>query len=191
MGPLSVTAIALVTSLLGQQAGSAPATVPAHASMAVVLKLQYDGIKGNQIVLAERMPAEHYAFRAAPEAPTFAMQVAHIASANVNQCNNLVGRRHDLSGQDLAKTLPDKEGLVGALKQSFTFCDEYFSRLTSNDALLETFSPRVPAGQQVPSTAEKGASASALVAHNNEVYGYLAVYLRLKGLVPPSSDKRK
>lgn len=29
-----------------------------------------------------------------------------------------------------------------------------------------------------------------MVSHSNEEYGYMAVYLRLKGVVPPSSERR-
>jgi hypothetical protein len=46
-------------------------------------------------------------------------------------------------------------------------------------------------GQRTPAKVQAGASATAFLAHNNEMYGYMAVYLRLKGIVPPSSEPRK
>ena len=61
-------------------------------------------------------------------------------------------------------------------------CDKVFSTLTDEAALQLTFSPR---GQ----CSRLGAGALyRLAAHNNEEYGHLAVHLRLKGIVPPSSE---
>ena len=46
-------------------------------------------------------------------------------------------------------------------------------------------------GQRVPVKVPHGSMMTSLVAHNNEMYGYPSMYLRLKGIVPPSSDPRR
>jgi hypothetical protein len=73
--------------------------------------------------------------------------------------------------------------LVAALKSSFARCDAAFDALTDANALDLVG----PAGAK-----EKVARAGMLAyvnTHNNEGYGSMAVYLRLKGIVPPSSQR--
>lgn len=174
-----------------RQSASPAAPPPVAVPIARLFKLQYDTVKNYLVTMAERMPAEHYGFQPAPEVRTFAAAVGHIAGANLNQCGNLTGRKHEMAGQDLEKTLTAKEPLVGALKAGFAFCDEYFNTLSDNAPLLATFpSQTLQDGKRLPAVVEKGASAAAFLSHNFEMYGYMAVYLRLKGLVPPSSEKR-
>jgi hypothetical protein len=77
-----------------------------------------------------------------------------------------------------AKT--SKADLVAALKQSFETCDAVYSATTDANVneMVASF------GGQVP-------RASALygnIVHSNECYGSMAVYMRLKGLVPPSTE---
>ena len=72
-----------------------------------------------------------------------------------------------------------KANLVAALKDSSAMCDAAFDALTDANA-------NQPAGM--------GRSKLALLefntGHSNEEYGYMSVYMRLKGLVPPSSAGR-
>jgi hypothetical protein len=182
-----------VTALQSSPAPQAPPADPVDITVAYAIKTQYESIRGMMTRLADKMPAEHYAFQPAPEIKTFAASLAHIVGSNIGQCGVLNGRKHELAGQDLSKTMTTKEPLVAALKQSFAFCDEYFNTLTDNGPLtsktFDSFTMRE--GQRVPAKVQAGASATAFLAHNNEMYGYMAVYLRLKGIVPPSSEPRK
>ncbi|HET9372106.1 MAG TPA: DinB family protein [Vicinamibacterales bacterium] len=172
-------------------AAADPTPVEIHVAYAV--KTQYEAVRRLMTALADKMPAEHYAFQPTPEVKTFAASLAHIVSSNVNQCGVLVGRKHELAGQDLSKTMTTKEPLVQAVRQTFAFCDEYFNTLTDNGALTgkayDSFTMRD--GQRVPAKVQAGAAATSFLSHNNEMYGYMAVYLRLKGIVPPSSEPRK
>ena len=140
--------------------------------------------------LADKMPAEHYGFQPTPEMRTFAANIGHIAMSNVNQCGNLLGKKHALTGQDLSKTLTTRADAVKALAETFAFCDEYFTQLQDDAALTnEHFSTAVMRdGQKVGVKVAKGGIVTSFIAHNNEMYGYMAVYLRLKGIVPPSSE---
>jgi hypothetical protein len=75
-----------------------------------------------------------------------------------------------------------KADLVAALKASFDECDAAFDKLTDANYLEAAGAGR---GQ----TPRLGALFRGVIIHDNEEYGYLAVYLRLKGIVPPSSDR--
>ncbi len=71
---------------------------------------------------------------------------------------------------------------MAALKASFDYCDGAYDSLTDAAAV-----------QQVKIFGRPQTKLSALwgnLVHDNEMYGYMAVYLRLKGLVPPTSERR-
>ena len=72
--------------------------------------------------------------------------------------------------------------IVAALKESFDACDKAVDALTDANAMEPVAAGR---GQQPRIVVLYG-----LVVHANEVYGAMGVYMRLKGLVPPSSEGR-
>jgi len=169
----------LLGALLGS-AGSLAAQTPDVLSAEV--KWTYGTIKNNLVKLAEKMPAEYYTFRPTPDVETFGRRVAHIADANMSVCTGLNGERKPLG----AASKTSKAELVAALKESFAYCDRVFDALTDSTA-KEMVSSRL--GGPFPPEAMRSRLATLynLVRHSNEMYGYMAVYLRLKGIVPPTS----
>lgn len=141
--------------------------------------------------MADKMPAEYYSFRPTPEMKPFAATLAHVVSSNVNTCSNLLGRTHALTAKPLDTTLTQKAELVAALQSTSAFCDEYFAKLTTGAQLSDSFyeTSFVREGTKTEVKAAHGVLVSSLIGHANEVYGYMAVYLRLKGIVPPSSER--
>jgi hypothetical protein len=146
------------------------------------VKWMYGTIKNNLLRLAEKMPAENYSFRPAPEVETFGRRLAHIADANMSVCTGLNGQRKPLG----AASKTSKAELVAALKESFAYCDGVFDSLTDATA-RETVSSRLGGPFPPDTTRSRLATLYNLVRHSNEMYGYMAVYLRLKGIVPPTS----
>jgi hypothetical protein len=146
------------------------------------VKWSYGVIKNNLLKLAEKMPAEHYSFRPTPDIETFARRIAHIADANMNVCAGLNGERKPLG----AASKTSKAELVAALKESFAYCDGVFDSLTDATA-GEMVSSRFGGPFPPTPTRSRLATLYNLVRHSNEMYGYMAVYLRLKGIVPPTS----
>ena len=147
------------------------------------LRVMYTTIKINLLKMAEKMPDENYTFRPTPEIETFGRRVAHIADANYRTCDGLKGERKTLGSA--ARTA--KADLVADLKESFANCDGVFDSLTDAAAVEMVNgiigSPPTPAGQ----TRTRLSTMWNVVRHSNELYGYMAVYLRLKGVVPPTS----
>ncbi|MEZ5318325.1 MAG: DinB family protein [Vicinamibacterales bacterium] len=177
----------------GQAARSgAAAKEEVTMTMAGSVRREYVHLKDLLTASAELMPAESYAFRPAPEMRTFAGVFGHILSANLSQCGSLVGRTHARAGEDLSKTLTTKAEVVALARETFAFCDEFFLKLDDGTPMEDAW--RTMEGRQMgePVTfkVSNGANAMHFMAHNNEQYGYLAVYLRLKGLTPPSSAPR-
>lgn len=163
---LSIAALTLAASALAQN------PLPAEAKQA------YNGIKNNLIKMAEKMPEEHYSFKPVAEIRSFGQLIAHVADAQTRNCSAAKGEPKQ--GNAASKT--SKADLVAALKDSFAACDAAFESLTEANAfekIKTARGERSRIGTLVQNTT-----------HSNEEYGYMAVYLRLKGIVPPSSEGR-
>ena len=145
------------------------------------LSQMYTIIKANLLKMARKMPAEGYGFRPTPQVETFARRIAHIAGANQRTCAGLKGETKSL---DLASKTA-KADLVAALEQSFAYCDEVFDSLTDRMA-VEMVNGRIGSPPS-PAPQTRLSIMWNVVRHSNELYGYMAVYLRLNGVVPPSS----
>jgi uncharacterized damage-inducible protein DinB len=159
-------------------AGMIAAQAQAPPSVAASAKGAYNRIKTNFIKAAEKMPEENYSFKPVDAVETFGQRVAHIADPQIASCSALTGERKT----GTAKSKTSKADLVAAIKESFDACDKAFDALTDANALEPVAAGR---GQQPRIAVLYG-----LIVHSNEVYGAMGVYMRLKGIVPPSSEGR-
>jgi hypothetical protein len=141
-------------------------------------KQAYTAIKNNLVKMAEKMPEDQYGFKPVPEIRTFGALVGHVADSMMRTCTSLSGEAKTAGAAN--KTA--KTELVAALKDAMTACDAAYDSLTDATAADMIKTPR---GQR----SKLGALVGNTV-HANEEYGYMAVYLRLKGVVPPSSEGR-
>jgi uncharacterized damage-inducible protein DinB len=137
----------------------------------------YNGIKNNLIKMAEKVPEDSYSFKATPDIRTFGQLVGHVADAQMGTCSAVNGGIKSLG----ASSKTSKADLVAALKESSAECDKAFESLTDATA---TEMVKTRRGERT-----KLGTLVGVIAHDNEEYGYMAVYLRLKGIVPPSSEK--
>jgi hypothetical protein len=144
------------------------------------LKQNYTFVKNNHIRMAEKMPEEHYAFKPVAEIRTFGEAVAHVADSQARTCSLVNGEQKVVN----ATSKTTKADLVAVLKESFAICDAAFDALTDTGA-----SQMVRLGQSSRERSKLGLLAG-MISHSNEQYGYGAVYLRLKGIVPPSSESQ-
>ena len=142
------------------------------------IKQFYTVRKGDLLKAADRMPADAYDFKPTPEVRTFGQLVGHIIDAQMGFCSAAKGESRKLN----AGSMSAKADLVAALKLSFDECDSAFDSLT-DDAATQML--KAGNGQR-----SKLGTLLYAVIHDNEEYGYLAMYLRMKGLVPPSTDSR-
>jgi uncharacterized damage-inducible protein DinB len=172
----TMLAAVAVMGMAGVAFGQAPAQPAGPAAEAVAA---YNRVKPNILKAAEKMPAESYGFKPTPDIRTFAQVVNHVTEAQEHTCSALNGTTWD------PKTLPpetaDKAAIVAALKASFDECDKAFGSLADGQ-LMEVLTLG-------PVKRSRIGLAWGTVSHDNEQYATLALYLRLKGLVPPSSEK--
>jgi uncharacterized damage-inducible protein DinB len=140
----------------------------------------YNCIKGTLTKAADEMAEADYAFKASPPERTYGEIVGHIADVQFALCGNANGeqKKSDSSGKT------SKADLVAALKASFDYCDGVYNGLTDADAATKVT-------MFGPNKATKLAVLNFNIAHDNEMYGQMVVYLRIKGLVPPSSQRRQ
>ena len=174
--PLLLTAvIVLKMSCFAGAQEPAKAANPVGASTRPL----YDRIKGYLIRSTDQMPEEHYAFRPTPEVRTYAQLLGHIITTQYMFCSDALGEKNPAPG-DFEKTHTTKAALAEAVRASFKYCDRAYEL---GDGELTT-----------PRSFPKGRQSRSLellifnIAHNNEHYGNIVTYLRIKGLVPPSSQ---
>jgi hypothetical protein len=175
LAAIFVTAAA--ASAFAQQAPTTSAPQNANPMIAE-LKQMYTTVKNNHLKMAEKMPEEHYGFKATADIRSFAQLVGHVADSQARTCSAANGEQKALN----AGSKTTKADLVAALKESFDMCDKAFDTLTDAKA-----AELVSMGQRQRS---RLGMLTGMVSHSNEEYGYMAVYLRLKSIVPPSSEGR-
>jgi uncharacterized damage-inducible protein DinB len=145
-------------------------------------KRDFTAVKNYFIRSADKMSDADYAFRPTPDVRTFGQIVAHVADDQYNLCAAIKGETRKESYTHLEETLSTKADLVAALKKSFDYCDAAYALITDANAAAPL----------------KGGSMNGRtnllqmywnIWHTWEHYGNVVVYQRMKGLVPPSSER--
>ena len=141
---------------------------------------RYDAIKRDIVEAAEVMPESEYAFRATAKVRTFGQIIGHIADSQNFFCGVAAGGNTEYL-DTIETSRAAKAVLVKALKDSVAKCDAVYAGTDAANALA-----LVPAGQ---GDALRGMMLLDNISHDNEHYGNLVTYMRLKGHVPPSTAR--
>ena len=174
--------VALVLSLTAPLlAGQAPPQPRPPQTYATYLQGQYANIKRNIIGSAEKMPAEHFSFKPVPEVMSYAELLTHIVETQYAYCNTVKGGGNPGAGKDFKIT--DKTAVAQLVKESFAYCDDAFAAVTNENTLEMITAGAAPNQRQLA----RANQLTQLVVHGNEHYGNLVTYMRIKGIVPPSS----
>jgi len=187
MSAMRVTAVATAMLAMGvvSAAAQAPPAPRPPISFPMYLQGQYANIKANLTGSAEKMPAEHFGFRPAPEVMTYAELLGHVINTQYSYCHAVKGGPNPAAGQDFMKTT-GKAAMIQIVKDSFAYCDEAFAGLTGDNALQMITAGTAPNQRQIG----RANQLTQLVVHGNEHYGNLVTYMRIKGIVPPSSSPK-
>ncbi len=146
-------------------------------SLSADVKADYRTVRGYFIKAAEKMPEADYGFRPSPAVRSFGQQVAHVADDQYNLCAPARGETRKAAYKEIENTLSAKADLVAALKAAFAYCDGAY------DALTDASGTEMVRGGRT-----RFAMLNWNLWHTWEHYGNVVVYLRLKGIVPPSSE---
>jgi uncharacterized damage-inducible protein DinB len=156
--------------------------VPAAAqtkALAEALDRMHTGVARNVVEAAEKMPEPEFAFQPTKDVRTFGGFVGHVANSAYGYCARAKGEANP-NKQDFQKVV-GKAALVAGLKAAVAYCDAVYKLQT--DA---TLSEMITMGQ---SQQPRGMVLVQNISHNNEHYGNLVTYMRIKGLVPPSTER--
>jgi uncharacterized damage-inducible protein DinB len=137
----------------------------------------YTDVKNDILKSAEKMPEENYSFKPAPRVRTFGQILGHLAEEQYLYCGAAKGEQ---KAADVEKTKTSKADLLTALHDAFAYCDAVYDGLTDSAAVQVI---KVGKNQHTKLRILWGNTV-----HDNSHYGNLVTYLRIKGLVPPSTE---
>ena len=178
---LSLTGIALPAAAQTSDGG---ADQVLSMSMAASAKAMHATIRRNLAEAADAMPAEEYAFKPTPQVRSFGELIGHVANANYYFCSQAKGEKSPAT-QNFER-VTDKAALAKGLKDSLTYCDEAYSGTTDAN-FTQAVKVAGPGGGGTATT--RGLVLMFNTTHNNEHYGNIVVYMRLKNHVPPSTAR--
>ena len=181
----TVTTLLISPALSSAQSMPAPAKTPVRlaeskASPAQIYAKLFSSQEEEVVSAAEVMPEDKYNF--APKdgtfegVRTFAQQITHIAASQYYYFGNFGIKGVD---SDAIDKLTKKDDIVKALKDSYAFAQQAIETMTAENAFD-------PIGAHKSTRA--GLAAMAL-AHTNDHYGQMVVYLRMNKIIPPASRK--
>ena len=151
------------------------AVAQAQTLTTAAMQRYFNPVRHNLEASADAMPAEKYSFKLTDGQMTFAEWLLHSAQRNFADCATLKGEPAPMSQKDL-DPLKKKDEVSKALKDSFAYCA----------AALDTMTD-----QKVSSSPQMSIAFLHVIVHNNEIYGNIVGYMRVSGIVPPSTAARK
>ena len=134
----------------------------------------FNNVRRSLEASADVMPAEKYSFRLTDGQMTFAEWLNHSTQRNYSDCATLKGEPVP-DGEKQAATLKEKAEVSKALKDSFAYCAAALAAMDD---------------QKVLSSPQMSYAFLHIIVHNNEIYGNIVGYLRVNGIVPPSTASR-
>lgn len=163
-----------------QQPMAAPAAARPEPTPISEALAAYKQTKTIIIGSAEAMPAENFSFKATPDIRTFAQMFTHVAQSQESVCPIISGT--PLAERPAESKAATKEEVLAVIKHSFDTCDAAYASVTDAN-MLQISGSGYFRGSKLGNMWKN-------VAHNNEMYGQMVIYLRLKGIVPPSTAMR-
>jgi len=144
-------------------------------------KFAYARVKDILMKSAEKMPEESYGFRPVDTVRSYGQIVGHVADAQYLFCSIALGEKNP--GLDIEHTKNAKADLIAALNAAFAYCDKAYNTMTDASAT-----------QTIKLFGNDAPRLSALTVnnmHDLEHYGNLITYMRMKNIVPPSSEQQQ
>src|SRR6266850_5636075 len=142
-------------------------------------KRSYGQVKVWLLGSAEKMPEENYTFKPTDAVRSFGQVIGHVADAQYLFCSVVLGEKNP--GLKIEQTKTTKADLVAALKDAVAYCDKAYDTMTdaSGSQMVKLFDSDMP----------KLGVLNVNNIHDMEHYGNLVTYMRLKNIVPPTSEQ--
>jgi uncharacterized damage-inducible protein DinB len=163
---------------LAQDNPPAAAVAPPADPLSANARFLYGGVKKILLGSAEKMPEENYSFKPTDAVRSFGQIVGHVADSQYAFCSIVLGEKNP--APKVEKTRTSKADLIAALKDAFAYCDKAYDGMTDASAteVVKLMGGDMP----------KLGALTVNSVHTTEHYGNLVTYLRMKDIVPPTSD---
>lgn len=171
----------LVLTLLAMAVTAAPAAAQTASD---AIRSSWNSVKRNIKESAELMPEENFGFKPTPDVRSFGDILTHVAGASYEYCASAKNEDAPFKEDSFEGKLRTKAEIVKATNDAIAYCDGAFAALT--DANM---AEKVRAAFGGTNQVMRLNSLAGQVSHDNEHYGNLVTYFRLKSLVPPSSRR--
>lgn len=158
----------------------------ANRPLGAIIQRSFNVFTNYLVMAAEMMPESGYAFRPTPDLRTFGQQINHATGAHYSFCNQ-AGVPPDIQKQAAPSlaSVTAKVAIVAALRESIAYCNRVLA------AASEEWLSQSAAGLGGSSSGLiQGMRAHAFIynaVHSAEDYGTITTYLRMQGIVPPST----
>lgn len=170
----------LLVLLIANTAGAQMAKPKAANAMVAAAKERWQPVSEYILKAAEQMPEADYAFQPTPAVRTFGQLIGHLAGAQNLICAAALGEPSKAE-DDIEKNVKAKAALVEAFRASNAYCARAYAQ---SDAAT---------GGSTKLFGNETTRFSALISnavHDGEHYGNIVTYMRIKGMVPPSSQQQ-
>jgi len=153
----------------------APAILSGQNNLTTTATQRYfNSVRRNLEAAADAMPEAKYGFKLTDGQMPFAEWINHATDRNYTDCATLKGEAAPPAAKKVAG-LKEKAEVSQALKDSFAYCASALEGIDD---------------QKVLASPQMTNALLHIVIHNNEIYGNIVGYLRVSGIVPPSTASR-
>jgi len=172
--------IVVAAVVIGAAALLPPAAGAQTAHLQGELLKDWTELKTVMMAIAAAMPEEKFTYKSTPAQRDYGQQIMHVATGNVLYLRSFGGKA---AAPAINREATSKTEILQALAASFDF-GEALIREQSDEAMLQ-----IVQTNQFLGPSSKARVIYFLLGHTWDIYGQMAVYLRLNGIVPPRSNR--
>ena len=175
---IQISALACAIAVIA--APSFPAA-QAPASLKTEMLKDWSDLKATMAKIANEMPPDKYGLKPTPAQQSFGERVVHIAQIN-NRFLGSVGGTAKAPALDAKTAVMTKAAAMKAMADSFDYGTALLNEQTDQTMLQPVMAPFI-------GSSSRARVYTFLIGHTWDIYGQMAVYLRLSGGVPPASQR--
>jgi len=164
---------AVVATMIGKPAAQS-------ATLNAELLKDWTEQKATMMKTADAMPEEKFSYKSTPAQRDYGQQILHVAGGNVMYLRFFGGKA---APPVINRAATSKAEILKALADSFDYGTAIIREQTEQ-SMMQTVQTN-----QFLGPSSKARVIYFLIGHTWDIYGQMAVYLRLNGLVPPASQR--
>jgi uncharacterized damage-inducible protein DinB len=173
--------VVFLFAVTGAMAQSVPTKAASSNPLVDSSKVFYTNAQRDILRSADKIPEDKFAFKPTDSVRSIGQLFAHVADGQYEFCGAAAGNHDEKGIEQSAKTKAD---IVAALKTAFAYCDAIWAGMSDSKA-----TEMIPAFGGIKIT--RLSMLDFNVSHTMEHYGNLVTYMRMQGIVPPSSEPRQ